>query len=104
MNPQFVSWNHFYYQHTKINQTQLKDEVLLGEITQIDDLPNSVDGTAVNSEGEDNIEEMEVDETTDDESERKMESEEQTPDITKMLANFFNELCNLKMVPVKTIR
>ena len=102
MGPQFVSRHHFYREHTKKGLVELKEENL------IDNVSNEVEHENVVpflEEEEDSVEndDMEIDEQTEEQEDMGGEETEEA-DLTKMLANFFNELAHIKMVPQTTIQ
>ena len=101
MGPQFVSRHHFYKEHTKKGLVELKVENLIENISNEVEHENVVPCL----EEEESVEndDMEIDEQQTEEQE-DTGREETEADLTKMLANFWNELSHIKMVPQTTIQ
>ena len=102
--PQFASRNHFGQFHTKVKKTKLKNEFLINpqqtgeDVLHNDNSHEALEVMDVEHEYEDNIDEDMEEEDIDE------DTYEEEVNITKMVANFYNNLAYQKMIPQSTIQ
>ena len=102
--PQFVSRNHFGQFHTKLNKIKLKNEFLINpqgeDVLQDDNCNEAFEDMDIDHEYEDEN----VDEDMGEDVVGISNDDEEEVNITKMVANFYNNLAYQKMIPQSTIQ
>ena len=104
--PQFVSRFHFGQFHTKVNKTKLKNEFLINPQQQGEDVlhNDNCNEALEDMDVEHEYEDENIDEDMGEEVVGEDAHDEEDVDITKMVANFYNNLAYQKMIPQSTIQ